>query len=153
MCIVSEINGCIDTLYTGVLSSAIRYMWNDLNSHRSTETFTSVISSQINTLIVFANDVLQLFNIKPDFPQSLTLIGYQRSSIPFDSTYNYSFLVLDIIQLFLHANFNNAKYNNVSKNNELYHKLVKQYSLLQDSFYVWFCLNDTRLIAPEIDLF
>jgi hypothetical protein len=107
----------------------------------------------LNPVILFAGDVLQLFNIRQDYPQLMTILGNQTALIPFDAKYDYSFEVLDIFQLFLHASFSDAKYNYICENNESYHKLAKRYLLLYDSFDVWFSTNDMRLTTPQIDFY
>jgi hypothetical protein len=107
----------------------------------------------MNPVIVFASYALKFFNIKQEYSLLITPTGNQIVSIPFDTTHGYSFEVWDWIQFFLHASFSDAKYNYICKNNELYHKLAKQYHLLSDSFDVCFSHNGTILMTPEYDFF
>jgi hypothetical protein len=96
--------------------------------------------AQLNPAIVFLGDTHMPFNIRQDYPQLIALANNQTTAIALDSNYSYSVEVWDIIHFFLHASFRESKYNYLCENNDSYHKLVKQYSLLRDSFDVWFSI-------------
>jgi hypothetical protein len=105
----------------------------------------------MNPTIIFASDALKLFNIIQDNSQLLTVLDNQTVLIAFDTNYLYSFEVCDRVQLFLHANFSDARCYYISENNESYHEPAKQYPFLCDSFDIWFSTNGTRLTTSEID--
>jgi hypothetical protein len=60
--------------------------------------------------------------------------------------------VWDRTRLFLHSNFTSSmKHGNVCEVGESYHKLVKKYPVLSDSFDIWFTIIGKNIFTPEID--
>jgi hypothetical protein len=60
--------------------------------------------------------------------------------------------IWDRTRLFLHSNFTlSRKYGYVCEVGESYHKLVKKYSILSDSFDIWFTIDGKTIFTPEID--
>jgi hypothetical protein len=60
---VRKIKMLIDTLYTGRFPSRISYLWADYITGKSTLTFINLIKAHLNSVIVFAGDSFESFNI------------------------------------------------------------------------------------------
>jgi hypothetical protein len=88
--IVSEINKFMHTFNPDIFPSTVSYLWNDYNNDKLIVIFTSLLVPKINPVIVFAGDSMSLFNIKPDYPQLLTLVDDQTVRITFYNAYGYS---------------------------------------------------------------